>query len=31
MGLNYLPKSTHTQQIQMSRGIQIASVIEDPS
>ena len=31
MGINHLPKSTLSQQIQMSRGIQIASVIVDPS
>ena len=31
MGLNYLPKSTLSQRIQMGRGIRIASTIEDPS
>ena len=31
MGLNHLPKPTHSQRIQMSRGIRIASVIVDPS
>ena len=31
MGLNYLPYPTHSQRIQMGRGIQIASTIEDPS